>query len=104
MPSGAQDHTPPSPIDCETAVRRLWDFLDGRLPAMTHGEVEAHLASCELCPPHFAFASEMRKALAASGRPLSTGDEARLWLRVRGALERVSTGAEGDSAEGQEQG
>ena len=90
MHSGNSEHTPPHPIDCETAVRRLWDYLDGRLPEMTHGEVEAHLKSCELCPPHFVFASEMRKALAASSPSLSAGDEARLRLRVRGALERVT--------------
>ncbi|HEY2896081.1 MAG TPA: hypothetical protein VGJ12_03005, partial [Gemmatimonadaceae bacterium] len=57
---------------------------------MAHGEVEAHLKSCELCPPHFVFASDMRKALAASSPSLSIGDEARLRLRVRGALERVT--------------
>jgi Predicted transmembrane transcriptional regulator (anti-sigma factor) len=97
MQSGTRDHTPPSPIDCETAVRRLWDYLDGRLPAMSHGEVEAHLASCELCPPHFAFAAEMRKGLAASSQPLSVGDEARLRLRVRGALERVTANGAADT-------
>jgi anti-sigma factor RsiW len=90
MSSGTPEHTPPRPIDCETAVRRLWDYLDGRLPAMTHGEVEAHLKSCELCPPHFVFAAEMRKALAASAQSLSSSEETRLRLRVRGALERVT--------------
>jgi anti-sigma factor RsiW len=91
MPSGSPEPTAPRPIDCETAVRRLWDYLDGRLPAMTHGEVEAHLRSCELCPPHFEFAAEMRKALAESAQPLSTGEETRLRLRVRGALELVTS-------------
>lgn len=86
------------PIDCETAVRRLWDFLDGRLPGMTHTEVEAHLASCELCPPHFAFAREMRKALAASPMPVSVNDEAQLRDRVRGALERTAANADEDDS------
>jgi anti-sigma factor RsiW len=96
--SGTPEHMPLRPIDCETAVRRLWDYLDGRLPAMTHEEVEAHLKSCELCPPHFAFAAEMRKALPASSQSLSTGEEARLLLRVRGALERVTASGEDDAA------
>jgi anti-sigma factor RsiW len=99
MKSDTREGMPLSPIDCETAVRRLWDYFDGRLPAMTRDEVEAHLASCDLCPPHFGFAGEIRKALAASSHPLSSGDEARLRLRVRGALERVTAGAV-DAAEG----
>jgi len=99
MQSGTSDPTPSPAIDCETAVRRLWDYLDGRLPAMSHGEVEAHLASCELCPPHFAFAADMRKALAASSESISSEEEARLRLRVRGALERVSANGADDAAE-----
>jgi len=100
MQSGTPESTPPAPIDCETAVRRLWAYLDGRLTEMSHREVEAHLASCELCPPHFAFAAEMRRALAASSQSLSSGDEARLRMRVRGALERVTAnGADDDAAQ-----
>jgi hypothetical protein len=54
---------------------------------MAHHEVEMHLATCELCPPHFAFARTMRGALAASGPPRVLPDEeARLRERVRGAL------------------
>ena len=60
-----------SPIDCETAVKRLWDYLDGRLPEIAHQEVEQHLATCELCPPHFRFAQGMRDALARSPKSLT---------------------------------
>ena len=80
----------PSAIDCETAVRRLWDYLDGRLPAMAHDEVEAHLAACALCPPHFTFARAMTRGLAESAPPpLSEGDEDRLRARVREALAKL---------------
>lgn len=78
--------TPAAPIDCETAVRRLWDYLDGRLPALRADEVEAHLATCERCPPHFAFASRMRHALAASTPAPDSADEDRLRRRVQAAL------------------
>jgi len=77
-------------IDCETAVRRLWDFLDGQLPTMARAEVEAHLATCALCPPHFAFAQQFRTALAASARPIPSHEEARLRARVRRALEHAT--------------
>lgn len=96
MQPATPEHAPRGPIDCETAVRRLWDYLDDRLPAMAHDLVEAHLASCELCPPHFEFAGEMRKALAASLRPISNDDEARLRVRVRSALERVAASEASD--------
>ena len=81
---------PPAPIDCETAVRRLWDYLDNRLPEWSHAEVEAHLATCLACPPHFVFAQTMRTALAASSheQEAERGDDAdrRLRERIRRAL------------------
>ncbi|HEV7763779.1 MAG TPA: GNAT family N-acetyltransferase [Thermoanaerobaculia bacterium] len=89
MQPAASVNAPRGPIDCESVVRRLWDYLDGRLTAMTHDEVEAHLATCELCPPHFTFANDMRKALAASPVLVSSDDESRLRARVHSALEGV---------------
>ena len=87
-PAGAPERAPPAPIDCHTAVQRLWDYLDGRLPPVARDEVEAHLAVCALCPPHFAFARTMQRALAASApRPAVDDDaDARLRERVRRAL------------------
>jgi anti-sigma factor (TIGR02949 family) len=88
------DHDPlesthPAPIDCEHAVRRLWDYLDGRLPTIARDEVQAHLATCEGCAPHFTFARSMQQLLAASGAPrVPAGDDDRLRERVRNALGR----------------
>jgi anti-sigma factor (TIGR02949 family) len=48
-----RDDTPV--LDCEQTVRRLWDYLDGQLGAVDLAAVDAHLASCQRCPPHFAF-------------------------------------------------
>lgn len=92
-------HTSPAPIDCETAVRRLWDYIDGRLPAIARDEVEAHLTTCRRCPPHVAFARRMRGALAAAGAPPVLADEeASLRNRVRGALRQLANSAD-DAAE-----
>ncbi len=82
-----------SHIDCETTVRRLWDYIDGRLPDLAREEVEAHLAACVHCPPRFAFARTMRQALETSAerdRALGPADalEAALRARVREALRR----------------
>jgi anti-sigma factor (TIGR02949 family) len=91
-PPDAGPDSRPASIDCETAVRRLWDFLDGRLPDIARAEVEEHLSTCELCPPHFDFARTMHDALAASApRQMPDDEEARLRERVRSALRALRT-------------
>ena len=42
-------------FDCRGAVQRLWDYLDRELGEPELRAVDAHLAECELCPPHFEF-------------------------------------------------
>jgi anti-sigma factor RsiW len=90
--NGGSDHS--GRIECETAVRRLWDFLDGRLPVVGHGEVEAHLVVCAGCRPHFEFARAIQRALAASAPPRAAAvADARLRERVHDALRRLATDA-----------
>lgn len=89
---------PPAPIDCEHAVRRLWDYVDGRLPTMARDEVEAHLVTCEMCLRRFDFARTMQGAIASTvPPPVEADEEARLRERVRVALmaARLSEGVEG---------
>lgn len=88
------------PSDCETVVRRLWDYLDDRLTTMSRREVESHLESCAGCPPHFSFARALKKALAAAPRPVGEGDEDRLRERVREALGRIAMADMASEAEG----
>ena len=87
-----RDHTPDSPpprtgddpFDCHAAVARLWDYLDGELGEADARLVDAHLAECERCPPHFAFE---RTFLAAVGRARAIqAGGARLRDRVIAAL------------------
>lgn len=54
-------------IACDVAARRLWDYIDGRLPDPLRAELDAHLAVCAACPTHVAFARAMRRALADAG-------------------------------------
>ena len=87
MPESTSAPLPPPPaaISCETAVRRLWDYLDGGLAAPARAEVEGHLAACGECPPHFAFAARTLAALAAS-RPVPGPDDAEIRDRVLAVL------------------
>jgi anti-sigma factor RsiW len=87
-----------SRIDCTAAVRRLWDAVDGALTAERLAEVEAHLAECERCPPHFEFARSMRGHIAAAR--LEHPDLEPLRTRLEAAL-RAEGYASGRGEDGQ---
>lgn len=75
----------PALIDCETAARALYDYLDGRLPAASERTVEAHVATCKACAPHFVFARRVLDLVPMS-MPLSAESPA-LRARIVTALE-----------------
>jgi len=55
-------------LDCRHVVQRLWDYLDGALDAAELAAIDAHLADCERCPPHFAFERSFLSALRTARR------------------------------------
>lgn len=74
-------------IACDVAARRLWDYIDGRLPDPSRAELDAHLAVCAACATHVAFARALRRALADAGAGrLSGASHAALRARLRVAL------------------
>lgn len=50
-------------IDCRTAVRQLWDYLDGELDDQRVAEVRRHLETCKHCLPHAQFGQRFLQAL-----------------------------------------
>ncbi len=81
-----QQTLPIEPIDCRTAVQRLWDYLDDELDAVRMAEVTAHVERCRACAEHYQFARTFLAALSAS-RVYDTGSEsAALRSRVIDAL------------------
>ena len=56
----------PALIDCRTAARALYDYLDGRLPHASHAEVHQHLATCADCADHFTFARRLLNVIPAA--------------------------------------
>jgi|GEM_PF-1511409 len=93
--------TPLAAISCETALRRLWDYLDGGLAAPARAAVAAHLTTCEDCPPHFTFAGRTRAALAALAAappPAAARDESALEERVRVTLRGAAFAGTGERA------
>ena len=61
-----------TPISCEEALQRLYEFLDGELNAESTQEVRRHIELCEACYPEVKFNTEFRDALhrAARGQPV----------------------------------
>ena len=56
-------------IDCTSAVKRLWDFIELRLDVPQKEEMEEHLAFCRRCCGEVEFAEELRGLLKGSARP-----------------------------------
>lgn len=51
-------------IDCEEAVRRLAEYLDGELADREEAEVERHLETCRSCWSRAAFERRIRERLS----------------------------------------
>ena len=73
-------HDDPAAIACHDAVRLLWDYLDGALDAERAREIDAHLAACAKCPPHFRFERAFLDAVRGARRehPAPTSLRARV--------------------------
>jgi len=54
-------------LDCEAAMRRLWEYLDAELPAPDMAAVRAHVAECASCRGHVEFERELLEAVARIG-------------------------------------
>lgn len=53
-------------IDCLTAVRQLWDYLDQELDDRQMAIVRQHLEQCRSCLPHHDFGRQFLQALHAA--------------------------------------
>ena len=54
---------PLSLTDCDSIVRRLWPYLDGKLPDSDRAIVAEHLRGCTNCSSHFDFARAFLEAV-----------------------------------------
>jgi anti-sigma factor (TIGR02949 family) len=70
----------PRTIDCEEALRQLFDYLDAELPAERIDDMEWHLRRCRSCFSRAQFERRLKSRLAALGREAV---EPRLARRVR---------------------
>ncbi len=77
MPEHAQE------IDCLTAVRQLWDYLDEELSEERMAAVRHHLARCERCLPHHDFSRRFLEALHETRKERVMPPELRLRVMER---------------------
>jgi mycothiol system anti-sigma-R factor len=52
-------------LDCEEAIHRLYDFLDGELTVERKVAMRAHLDECSPCVRAFGFEAELRELISA---------------------------------------
>lgn len=81
--------TKPTPIDCRTAFRRLYDYLDRELDPDEVVEVEAHLAVCTVCAAEYEFESRVLEEIRIRARSAHVPDG--LKARVRELLESAES-------------
>ena len=53
-------------VDCQGALRQLWDYLDGELTDERMRAVRAHLEKCKGCYPHLEFEKSFLDAVAST--------------------------------------
>lgn len=61
-----------TPISCQEALERLYEYLDGELTPESAEEVQRHIEVCDACYPEVKFTTRFRDALhrAAQGQPV----------------------------------
>jgi mycothiol system anti-sigma-R factor len=52
-------------IDCEEALKRLFELIDGELSAREQGDVERHLRICRSCFSRAEFERKLKLRLSA---------------------------------------
>lgn len=75
----------PSQIECEEAIARLLEYLDGELDETARGQVERHLETCRGCFGRSEFERRLRNLVAETG---SAPAPESLRRRIRGVTER----------------
>lgn len=54
-------------IDCHGVMKRLWEYLDGELPASDVEGIREHLAMCARCYPQYRYQLAFLSAVARAG-------------------------------------
>ncbi len=75
----------PSRIECDEAIAKLLEFLDGELEEASRSQVERHIQTCRGCFSRAEFERRLRRRVAATG---STRAPESLRRRLHRLMER----------------
>ncbi len=75
-----------TPIDCRSAMRELWDYLDDELPPARTQQIREHLATCTGCSAHVEFCRAFLAQIDMT--PVAASELGALRERVQIALQR----------------
>ena len=78
------------PIDCGSALRELWDFLDGEMTPERIEAMRRHVERCSRCFPHYDFEKAFLDALSTT-RPDCRAPES-LRCKLEAALKEAGFG------------
>ncbi len=73
-------------IDCRSAMRELWEYLDDELPADRTAQIREHLSTCNGCREHVDFCRAFLAQIDTA--PVSLPELSSLQRRVAEALAR----------------
>lgn len=75
----------PSQIECEEAIARILEYLDGELDEAAERQMDRHLRTCRGCFTRAEFERRLRRLVAETG---SAPAPRSLRRRVRGLMDR----------------
>lgn len=75
---------PSAQLDCESAIRLVWDYLDGERPAAELAQLDEHFTSCAHCRGMLEFERAFKTALRLARQ--AEHDQSKLATRIRAAL------------------
>lgn len=81
-----------APIDCRSAMRELWEYLDDELPADRTAQIRDHLSTCDGCRQHVDFCRAFLMQIDTA--PVSHTELSSLQTRVTNALAREGLAAQ----------
>lgn len=61
-------HDDPHELDCDEALERVYEFLDGELTDEVEQAIRRHLAACARCEPKFAHERVFLEFVAQRGK------------------------------------
>ena len=68
-----------SPMDCDDALHRVYEYLDGEMTVWRRRAITRHLDECPPCAQGFVFEVELRRISTSKTKPSAQGGHSSRW-------------------------